>query len=178
MNNKSDTESWLKPSEALNRVSLPADWGDETGGTAEWEERRYGFNVGSVNLLIGRGTPSEIPERADVYPLPGVPAWFHGLLNLRGNLVPVFDVARLLAHRGEVVGRERVLILDRGEAGAGILIEGFPRAVGRLRALPQRPPLPRVLQEFAPDAFADGEGVWLELDHQRFFRSLAARFAN
>jgi twitching motility protein PilI len=172
---ENQAESWLKPSAALSRVPLPEDWAGESGVTAAWEERRYGFSVGNIGLLIGSGTPSEIPERAEVYPLPGVPTWFRGLVSLRGNLVPVFDVGRLLGHHEEPL-RQQVLILEREETAAGLLIEGFPQAVGKLRALSQRPPLPPVLRSYVPEAFAEGTRIWLEFDHRGFFQSLAARF--
>lgn len=168
---------WLKPSEALNRFALPEGWGEEPNtATEEWQAHRYGFVVGNVGLLLGSQTHSEVPERADIYPLPGVPAWFRGLTNLRGNLVPVFDVVQLLEGHHEQTDDERVLILDQGEKSAGILIQGYPRALERLRSLPERPPLPPVLEGFAPEAFGDGERIWLEFDHQGFFHSLAERF--
>lgn len=173
MNAENHSEIWLKPSAALTSFSLSEHWGEELAERTDREERRYGFLVGNVRLLIGRGTPSEIPERADVYPLPGLPLWFRGLLNLRGNLVPVFDVARLLEDREEPAQDQHVLILDQGDAAAGLLIEGYPRAVGGLRALPQLPPVPRALEGHAVEAYADGDRVWVELDHKSFFHSLA-----
>ena len=52
---------------------------------------RFGFRVGSIGLLVPAGMLSELVDDTEVYPLPTTPAWFHGLINLRGGLVPVFD---------------------------------------------------------------------------------------
>jgi hypothetical protein len=70
-----------------------------------------------------------------------------------------------------------VIVLDRGEHAAAVLVDGQPRALTGLNALSQLPPLPGVLGNHVSNGFmAQGE-TWLELDHREFFASLRQRVA-
>jgi chemotaxis signal transduction protein len=50
-------------------------------------------------------------------------------MNLRGNLLPVFDVHRLLETDPGTPGKRAVLILDQGSRMLGIPLDGLPQAV-------------------------------------------------
>jgi twitching motility protein PilI len=171
---------WLNPSAALSRFKPPR--GVATGIKTVGRERvRYGFRVGSIGMLIDQDTVSEIMEQIPIYPLPNTPPWMLGLVNLRGNLAPVFDLKQVLElEDGRQDGRpweRRLLILDRGDKAVGILIDGLPQTAVTSHALSRLPPLPPVLQTHVAKAYAQADLVWLEFDHQSFFRSLSRRMA-
>ncbi len=169
---------WLKPSAALDHFKPPVGL---TAGVAvtERSRTRYGFRLGDIGLLIERNTTSELLDQIPVYPLPNTPPWLLGLISLRGNLTPIFDLkpAIGLACGGES-GKRWLLILDQGESAVGCLIDDWPRTVAVSRPLDRPPPLPTALRPHVSAAYRHEHQVWLEFDHRGFFHSLASRLAD
>lgn len=167
---------WLEPSAALNRFKPPP--GIVSGlAAAERQRARYGFWVGEIGLLIDQDTTSEVLERWVVYPLPNVPPWFLGLINLRGNLVPVFDVKQFLQLEEGAREKRWLLVLDRGEGAVGLFIDGLPQPASALQALPRLPPLPAALRTYIAKAYTQNDALWLEFDHRDFFKMLGEQVA-
>ena len=118
-------DAWLLPSIALGRFTPPEDL--LGAGPEERAERsRYGFRIGSLSLLIGHDTGSEVIRMQAVSTLPGSAPWLLGLVNLRGNLVPLFDLRLMLGMSTQDEMQARmVLVLDSGENALGMIIDGF-----------------------------------------------------
>ncbi len=163
---------WLSPGAALSRFKAPR--GMATGiAPVERRRERYGFLIGDMHFLIAQGTASEVLDQTAVYPLPNTPPWLMGLINLRGNLVPVFDARPFLDLTENVGQRKRwLLILDRGDKAGGLFIDGPPQATTPGQALSRLPPLPEVLRPHVGKAYVRDDVVWLEFDHKNFFQSL------
>ena len=93
--------------------------------------QRQGFRIGSVGLMIGHEDGSELTEMPTLYDLPHAPAWFMGMANLHGNMVPVFDLASYLGIEKQPVQREvarrMLLVLGHGAEAAGVMIDGLPQ---------------------------------------------------
>ena len=169
-----NSRRWLSPIAALNRFKPPP--GMSAGIVAiERQRTRYGFRIGDIGLLVGSDVTSEVLVRASLYPLPKAPIWMAGLVNLRGNLAPVFDMKPLLEldKRGEIQDQRHVLLLGAGDAVLGILIDGLPRTAMTRHPLSRLPPLPSILQPCVSRAYAEEQVVWLEFDHDCFFRKLS-----
>jgi twitching motility protein PilI len=176
MNNPSGKtpRRWLSPSAALNRFKPPR--GMATGiSPVDRQRARYGFQIGGIGLLIGQDTSSEVLERVPVYPLPKAPTWLMGLVNLRGNLIPVFDVKLILElESGDAQDQDqrRLLILGGSDKAVGILIDGLPQLAATQNVLSRLPPLPVALRPYVTKAYARDNAVWLEFDHYGFFGAL------
>lgn len=161
--------SLLSPSEALTRF-VP-------GGTVQAGETRavapirFGARVGDIGLLIPLGMLSELVEDAEIYPLPTTPLWFQGLINLRGSLVPVFDLKALFENVGQKAERTNLLVLNSREEAVGILINGLPMTLDVAQTLEQLPVLPPVLREYSQAVYVLGEEVWVEFDFDGLFRA-------
>lgn len=164
---------WLAPSAALERFVAPPDllW---NAAPEKIERKRYGFCIGAFGLLIKAEVASEVLRTPAISTLPGAPPWLLGVLNLRGNLVPVFDLALLLgvARTGQPQAR-LVLILDKGENAVAMLIDAFPQPLSQLAAITHLPALPARLQGPVSKAYSKDEQLWLEFDHEFFFDSLS-----
>jgi twitching motility protein PilI len=166
-------QRWLNPSAALNRFKSPR--GLFTGiAPIERQRERYGYQIGDLRFLIGQGTASEVlVDQTGIYPIPNTPSWVMGLINLRGNLVPVFDARPLLDLAENTAQQKRwLLILGRGDRAAGLFIDGLPQATLASQTLPRLPPLPGALQPHVTKAYIRDDLVWLEFDHQGFFQML------
>jgi twitching motility protein PilI len=135
---------------------------------------RFGLRLADFGLLVAEGTLSEIVTEPVVYPIPKTPAWIRGLINLRGNLVPVFDLHILLGLGEPEADRKRLaLVLGRGEGAGAVFIDALPQAVDTRRRMQQLPPLPVPLQEHVTAAYIDAGVPWLEFSHERLFAALA-----
>jgi len=170
-------EKLLSPSAALNRFS-PSE--GAVTGIQPYERRqrtRYGMLIGDIGLLIDQATTCEIIEQTPIYPLPHMPHWQRGLINLRGNLVPVFDLKSLMELDQESSEKQWLLVLDRGEMAVGLFGDGLPRPVATTRPMDRLPPLPSVLRPHISQAFTFEGFVWLAFDHRSFFQSLATRIS-
>mgnify|MGYP000660447196 CR=1 FL=1 len=83
-----------------------------------------GFSLMGHHLVAPMGSIAEMLEVPSYTRLPGVQPWVRGVANVRGRLLPLFDMAaffggRLSGHRK----RRRVLVLDMGEVYTGLVVD-------------------------------------------------------
>jgi twitching motility protein PilI len=169
--------AWLKPVDALSRLAPTLRAGSENAERSH-AQARYGYHVGEVGLLVGQNAVCEIITLPVVARIPTTPAWFLGVANLRGGLVPIFDLGSLLAVTPNPREPARFgVIFDRGDQAVGILVSEHPKTLERLESFSQLPPLPAALRDFVSNAFRTGPSIWLEFDHRRFFESIAKRMS-
>ncbi len=165
------TGEWLLPGAALERFEPPADM--VVVAIEEEKRARYGFRVSTLGFLIKTGCTSEVLHQPDIWDLPGSSPWLLGLVNLRSNLVPVFDLRQLfdLPPR-DVAAAPLVLVIDQGDRAAGLLIDDYPKPLFDMSPFPSLPQLPDELQAHVRGGYMKGDSVWLEFDHESFFENL------
>jgi|GEM_PF-288895 twitching motility protein PilI len=163
--------AWLSPSAALAHFEPPEGVHQTVSDpVSEVSRARYGFRIGELGLLINPDTGNEVLAVPQITPLPGTPLGFLGLINLRGNLVPLYELHVLLGMGMPRYSNDRVvLIFGQGEKAVGILIDNYPKALPSLRALPNFPPLPDALQPHVSAGYLEDDAVWLEFNHSSFF---------
>lgn len=169
----SPTKEWLSPTNALNRFQPSKDLAE--GIIPDLQRNRYGFRIGGFGLIIDTETTSEVIDQLPVYSVPNTPSWLLGLINLRGNLVPVFDLITLLDIEHNSKQKQKLLILGEGEHAIAIPIEKLPEPPNLTRPLPRLPPLPTILREHITTAYVDQNFIWLEFQHHSFFQSLSTQ---
>lgn len=169
---------WLSPSEALNRF-VPERQAQH-GEVRKVAPIRFGFRVGDIGLLVPAGMISELVEELEIYPLPTTPVWFPGLINLRGGLVPVFDLKKLFnpdapdAPSGE---KPNLLVLDAGTDAVGVFIDGLPVTLDTGERVRQTPPLPEILRTHSQAVYMRERDIWVDFDFGGFFRAAGSRIA-
>lgn len=175
---------WQPPSVALNRFVPSA--GARRSTTADAAATlRYGFRAAGIGLLLAEATGAELVSQGEVAPVPNAPFWLTGLMNLRGNLVPIVDMQAALgigaaANPGAAMPRTSaplVLVFGKSERAMGVLIEAAPQALRNLQAVEQSPPLPERLAPHAGAGYVEKQDFWVEFKHDSFFESLAAEGA-
>ena len=156
------------------------------------QEARYikyhGYRVGDLCLLARYGVASQLSEMLPIFRLPGVPAGFKGLVNLHGNVIPVFDLTNWLGGNWKGVAHDlarkpMLLVLGTGSESVAVIVDGLPV---RKRFLPNTV-LPdtevevgreSALQAFVIAAYSEVEEgeqqLWIELDERRLFARAAA----
>jgi chemotaxis signal transduction protein len=162
---------WPTPSEALARSAQPASLART--GEARGAAVRFGYRVGSLGFLVGRGVLSELLPKPATYPIPNVPAALRGFVNRQGALVPVWDLHVLLDAAPAVDTRESILLLGRGESRLGLVIDGLPHALRQLEQVSRLPAPPEVLREYVQGAYIADGALWLEFDCEALLRAQA-----
>jgi twitching motility protein PilI len=139
------------------RAGAPAPGGDVL--------LREGFRVGPLHLAIRYEDGSELTDLPAVHALPRAPAWFRGMANLHGSLVPVFDPATLFGVAAEAGAKRMLLVVGHDEGKAGLVIDGLPvrlklSACDRL----QDAAVPAPLAGCVNAAYWSGDDEWMDLD--------------
>jgi twitching motility protein PilI len=164
---------WLSPSEALTRF-VPSgtahDWNIQSIAPV-----RFGARVGDIGLLVPLGMLSEVVEDVKIYPLPTTPQWFHGLINLRGSLIPVFNLKMLFQMDDKRVETTNLLVLNTGEAAVGLLIDGLPVTLDASESIELFPMLPPALREYSKAVYVQDDEVWVEFDFDGFFGAVCSQ---
>ena len=93
---------------------------------------RYGIDIRAVR---------EVQPLQGLTSVPGVPAWWAGMVNIRGTLYPVLDPRSRLGLPTEAEGEQRkVVLVWNDRACVGLLVDDAP-GVTRVAAREIRPPL-------------------------------------
>lgn len=170
----------LTPSQALNRPLIR-----QTDGSAEvFDEglkttRRLGFQIGDIGFLIAQQATSELSQPLAICPIPFTANWLLGLINRRGNLVPVFDLHKLLQLEARDIKKPMLLILGEGNSAGAIEIDDLPISVifADSDELISLPPLPAIIKPYATSGYEKDGQLWFNFDPPAFFQSLATKVA-
>ena len=117
-----------------NSLPLPAE-GDESP-----RQSGIGFSLLGRRFVAPMGQVAEMLEMPSSTRLPGVQPWVLGLANVRGRLLPLFDMAMFFG--GVSLGQrrqQRVLVIDSDQLYCGLVVD---QAFG--------------MQHFTADLYRDG----------------------
>jgi twitching motility protein PilI len=83
------------------------------------------FVLHGRELLASMGDVTEIVSLPAVTKIPGVKPWVLGMANMRGMLLPVIDLERLLYGESTraLDAQRRLLVVEFGEVFAGLVVE-------------------------------------------------------
>ncbi|MBE0437666.1 MAG: purine-binding chemotaxis protein CheW, partial [Methylomicrobium sp.] len=82
-------------------------------GSADQFQQYLTFLVGKDNFAIGILDVKEIIEISNITRVPMTPDYIRGVINLRGNVVPVIDLsARLDRHPSEITKRSCIVLVE------------------------------------------------------------------
>ncbi|GBF32275.1 CheW protein [Desulfocucumis palustris] len=78
-------------------------------------EQTYGIDIDSV---------LEIIRMESIVQVPGTPHFIEGIINLRGRIVPVMDLARWFGlEASEITSSSRIIIVEAGESTVGMIVD-------------------------------------------------------
>jgi twitching motility protein PilI len=150
----------LQQLEQRARAALAGQTGD-LKADAEWVG--IAFRVGSEAFLLAReetrevmGVPSFLTR------VPGARPWIRGLVNVRGQLLPVIDLRAFLGGSPTALAKStRILVVNSKEVPAGLLVDevlGFRRFTAREFSA-QPPPTMLHCDHYLAGAFRRGGEV-------------------
>jgi len=150
----------LKELERRSRIAASGR-GQESGHQEEWVG--VGFRVGKTRLVAARQEVREVLTWPGVAALPGAKPWLLGLANVRGQLLPVTDLAAFFGGEPATIGRStRVLMVNHPDIPAGLLVDevrGFRRFVASEKAEAMPDTLPG-MTPFLAGAYGSEDEVW------------------
>ena len=110
------------------------------------------FEIAGQEFCIDIRDVREIRGWTQATPIAQAPDYMHGVINLRGAVVPVLDLRnRLGLGRTEPSSRHVIVVVDHGDCVAGLLVDGVQETFQVSAALMQPPPMDCA----GPDRFVD-----------------------
>jgi purine-binding chemotaxis protein CheW len=102
---------------------------DANNADAETEQFLL-FRIGTQDFGLPIGAVEEVAQLpSSLTLLPKAPAFVLGVMNLRGQVVPVIDQARRFGAGAPASGRRRVIVTRLGDLQAGFLVDGVSEVV-------------------------------------------------
>ena len=148
---------------AYQSLSVAQQLPIQVDATPQWSG--VGFSLFGLNFVVAMGDLSEMLKVPGYTKLPGVQSWVKGVANVRGRLLPVFDLAAYFG--GRLAGarkQQRLLVIDREQIYAGLWVDQvfgmqyFPVDT-RAENSPQN--LPDSLQPFVEGCFDYNGKLWM-----------------
>jgi twitching motility protein PilI len=140
---------------------------------------RMGVCVGELRLLLPVDGAREVVAPPPMTRIPHTVSWLLGIANVRGSLVPVIDPAAAFGVAPRSAEPRYLLVSGRGEAAAGLLIDGLPRLITIDAALPlaARAAAPSLLEDYVVAAYQHDQHVWMDLDLELLLDAFARQVA-
>jgi purine-binding chemotaxis protein CheW len=84
------------------------------------------FTIGDKKLTIPIEAVREIIDLSETLPLPGSPEHIKGLVHLRGEVLPVVDMAKIYNTRYDIDSEKKLIIADINEEYIALMTDGMP----------------------------------------------------
>ncbi len=166
----------LKPSQAL-----AADFSSQSAAQFFFQVKKdekkhhifHAITLGTLHLLIPGHILGEVVDELNICRLPKSSAFLVGMSNLRGHIIPVFDLYKILGLDMPDVTCHRVMVIGSDSDKVGFLIAQLPSKVNLYDddKLQKLPPLPEILIPYIKECYSK-EGIWLTWDIFRFFEEV------
>ncbi|MGR9052865.1 MAG: chemotaxis protein CheW [Gammaproteobacteria bacterium] len=168
----SDAPGEARPGDRWNPKPLSAGRGN--ANAADHHDRaRYGFRVGPTGFLFPKDCTGEVVIAPEICPIPYTRAWMLGIVSLRGNLLPVFDLEHLLFETPIPTHKPMVLILDQQTRSMGFVLKNSPEWLTALTpAASADIPVPDILKSIITRCYKQADTVWLDVDKKQLFTFL------
>ena len=156
---------------------IPLEGNEEEITSDEQQKVRfYGFELEGIGLLLDGKVRSEVVEGVSPTPVPLMPSYLVGLYNMRGNLVPIYDLLKGLGINStqQKSDSNRILLLDENEDMVGMVIKDLLISL-RFDELDQVEDMPSVhdrLNEHIKFCYKKDGKFWYGFDHITLFESL------
>lgn len=139
---------------------------------------RYGYKISNMNFLIPEETVSEVIQRPNIFDLPNSPAWIEGLINIRGNIIPVMNINEFLSNSKASSTVEKVanvLVLNKTDdmSAIAIIINDLPVSLESDESKSIPFDYPDKLQDYIESGINNNSIKWVEFNPQKLFKKLA-----
>lgn len=148
----------------LEEAILGAETGARRGSASLWVG--VAFRLGRYHLVCSRAEIREVITWPGVSRIPRAKPWLMGLANVRGQLLPLTNLARWAGVGESTVSRSsRIVVVNHPEIPAGLLVDqvvGFRRFTAE-DAGAQPASMPETLTPFLLGAYERDNETWAVL---------------
>ncbi len=168
----------ILPSEALSSFKALIDTDIEE--TVKTLNHFHSFMIGNIGMLMDNTQPCEIIDNRNICKIPLTPQWFKGILNLRGNSVPVVNLNEYYGIKSSVQKRNNqhhILAIGKGKNLCGIEIPELPSKVSFKESsiTNRKVNLPKNMNEQI-ECIYERNGIWVKIDTSIYFSHLFSSF--
>lgn len=137
----------------------------------------YVFMAGDLGLILeSNNTVSEVIDNLPMCQIPNAPPHLHSMANLRGSIIPIFDLAIIFdfENKQEKSNNKLLIIGVKGKA-VGVLIDKIPIRISfsNKNKVELLADLPKKLSPYARSCYEKNGTIWVNWDVNGFFNSLA-----
>ncbi len=137
------------------------------------KKRFYGFKINDIGLLLDADVRSEVVNNAVITPIPLMPACIKGLCNVRGNLVPVYDLYEKFGFTkpASTIDNRKILVLDENQDMAAIEIDEMVTTLEFDEQDMQKEVTTDndLVNQLITYIYNDNGNYWFGFDHKRMF---------
>jgi twitching motility protein PilI len=110
---------------SLERASNSLLKGQSADQELDEEWSGIGFELRRTSLLAPMTHVSEVFTPQVITTVPGVKPWVLGISNVRGNLLPVFDLQGLLYGKNASIDirQQRIMVVNHAAVASGLLVD-------------------------------------------------------
>jgi len=168
----------ILPSEALSSFKMLIDIDVEE--TTKSFDQFHSFMVGNIGMLIDDTQFCEIIDNNNICKIPLTPQWFKGILNLRGNSVPIVNLNEyygIKSSRKKRNDKYHILAIGKGKDLCGIEIPNLPSKISfkKSNIINRKVNLPKNMDEQI-ECIYENNGIWVKIDTNMFFKHLFSSF--
>lgn len=174
--NNTDVTNSVEAGISDNSQSVYADLGK---AAQEEHNIRHGFEVAGYKFLVQKDMFSEVLKGYEVFYVPNVPAAVQGLINHRGNLVPVFNFSALLQDKdNENIRNHYLMVLNSGDKAASFYVNRLPFAINASdedwNESEKVPNIADSVKKFINQVYEVDDQVLLDFNFERCFLNIAS----
>lgn len=137
---------------------------------------KFTFKTRCFNLVLPEHQPAEIITPPRICTIPNTPEWFRGMINLRGDLLPVFDLDGLVTGNPAET-YHWLLVMGADESMASICIDTLPTSMklNNTVELPAKD-IPELLSAHVINTYIENNDVWMEPDYESLLTEFSRHF--
>lgn len=144
------------------------------------ETRYHEFSVGDLNILISDEHSPEILEDNIVFPMLLTPEWVIGACNVRGEIIPIFDLEKIIYPEINVAkpANFKTLILHDGNNAIGLPLFKLPLLthLEKNDAINHYSKFPELIKPYIREIYKRKHKVWVLIDFSSFFKFLKTSY--
>ena len=107
---------------------------------------------------------TEILVAPTIYPIPNSPPWLFGMINLRGNILPVIELTHILSTSHKTSAGQFVLVVDKGSEALAVNIDALPKSLNDPISVAEIGKMNILSEQFLKPGVQASNTHWIELD--------------
>ncbi len=119
--------------EELNLAALTKKYAqseEEKKAAFENYLQMVGFKLGNEEFMVDINKIREIIMTTDITYIPRIPSYYEGVINLRGNIVPIINMRKKLGMESEGFSDEtRILIMEVNDMIVGFIVDKITKVI-------------------------------------------------